>query len=822
MAVPDRIEELVAQSVVTGIDFIFIYPSQTQLDVYFLRDPVTLDDPLINHIGEIKIYSPSGAAEPITPSIAGIFNVDGFNVLRLLTDHPGNFAIYNLLIDDPRMDPYYNDVPFSFKANCPSDLDCKPPDHECPFEAPVDFPVDYTARDFWSYRRALIEFASLRYPGWPDRLAADAGVMVAELMSAVGDEMAYYQDRIGREAYLETATQRRSIRKHALLVDYPIHDGLGAFAWINFMVNGLAGTGTVPVGTNIWALGQNGVRIDFEVGLGLNDPIPLHTYGVNDVINELKVYRWDADQLCLPVGTTECYVEGNVQASLLNFLGFTPDRVNGKWVLLKTKPINPAQPERAQMVRLITVKDSTDPVTLLPITQLIWDEDQALEFEMDMTVMVVNGNMLPATAGKTFAQYFITGGNLDTLPAAASLKLQIDAQTAGLEILQAIEREGNDDSITYRCTFLGSEAVNPVWLGADALKARPEIILEELKFDGFNWILKENWNWKPSLVGVDSSDAQDPDFSFDDGSWRRVKGYWRLGQEIVHEDYANGNGTTIRFGNDLFGRMPAENAVFKSTFRLGGGRQANVSPESIKFFDKPSLNFIVSVSNPLNAVNGKDPEAFNHIRQSAPQAFRTITYRAVRPEDYAEAAERLSWVQKAGAAFRWTGSWLTVFVTPDPKNAVSLTDIWRSDLSDQLNRFRQAGREAYSLDPQYADIDLEIEICAQPFVFPGELKERLLISLFGKKGVVPVIGFFSPDRFSFGDPLDRSQLESWMQRIEGVKAVESIMIRRRGEFGWKLFEDYFYNPGMQSIIRVENDLLHPERGTLKIHIHGGA
>ena len=43
----------------------------------------------------------------------------------------------------------------------------------------------------------------------------------------------------------------------------------------------------------------------------------------------------------------------------------------------------------------------------------------------------------------------------------------------------------------------------------------------------------------------------------------------------------------------------------------------------------------------------------------APEAFRAVTYRAVRPEDYAEAAERLPWVQRAGATFRWTGSWLT-------------------------------------------------------------------------------------------------------------------------------------------------------------------
>ncbi len=228
MSTPDRIENLLGSIGGYRIDFIYVHPDQVTLDVYFLRDPATLDSPLPDNLGDIKIYSPSGAAGPIQVTIIGLMNTGPGNFLRLLADRPGNFVLYNLLIKDDRIDPYYNDVPFSFKANCKSDLDCKPPAHACLPEEQVDFPIDYSARDFWSYRNALLEFVSLRYPNWPDRIAADAGVMLAEVMSAVGDEMAYYQDRIGREAYLESATQRRSVRRHARLVDYEMENGLGA------------------------------------------------------------------------------------------------------------------------------------------------------------------------------------------------------------------------------------------------------------------------------------------------------------------------------------------------------------------------------------------------------------------------------------------------------------------------------------------------------------------------------------------------------------------------------------------------------------------
>ena len=140
---------------------------------------------------------------------------------------PAGFG-YRLHIDDTRIDPFFNDVTFSFKAACPRDIDCAPPAHECAPEPAVDFPVDYLARDFWSLRGALLEFAAQRYPDWQDRLEADVGVMLAEVMSALGDERAFAQDRVAREATLETATQRRSVPRLSRPIHYVMPDGLGA------------------------------------------------------------------------------------------------------------------------------------------------------------------------------------------------------------------------------------------------------------------------------------------------------------------------------------------------------------------------------------------------------------------------------------------------------------------------------------------------------------------------------------------------------------------------------------------------------------------
>ena len=84
----------------------------------------------------------------------------------------------------------------------------------------VNFPVDYLARDFISFRNALLDFAAQRYP-WSQTIEADAGVMLAEVMAALGDDLSYIQDRYAREAYLETATQRRSLRYHTQVSRLP-------------------------------------------------------------------------------------------------------------------------------------------------------------------------------------------------------------------------------------------------------------------------------------------------------------------------------------------------------------------------------------------------------------------------------------------------------------------------------------------------------------------------------------------------------------------------------------------------------------------------
>ena len=828
ISAPDRLEELKIQTHVTGIDFIYVYPTQKKMDIHFLLAPDSLDDKMVDRPGnanpftdksKIRIYNAAGDVpdKPVTDLQWKTSGTEDF--IQILVDVPGDFTLYNLLIDDTRIDPFYNDILFDFKANCPSELDCKPAPKECPPESWVDFPVDYMARDFWSYRQALLDFASLRYPQWPDRLEADAGVMLAELMSAAGDEMAYYQDRVSREAYLETATQRRSLRRHARLVDYTLHDGLGAQAWLSVSVNNHT-QGLIPAGIDVIGKSESGIHIRFETGRGLKEQLAGVTYAVDADLNSLTPHIWDKDRACLPAGSTVLYVEGHhlpdpaPVIGELKFDDFPDGELPGKWVILQTDPVNPAQPARVHLVRLIEISNDIDHVLNVPVTRLVWENKQSTPFEMDLTVLSVHCNIIPATAGLTNTAYFLTGINFTDLPAPQQQPLH---QLNGFSDPEtAVERTGPGGSVIYLFSLPGSEQQLMVQKGADPFNATPEINIEEMMFDGANWIPNGvQWEYTPSFVGIDSADPGDKSYSLEDGTWKRVVGYQRTGQEIIHRDYASNKGVTVRFGDDVFGQTPKNSTVFRVYYRLGNGKWDNVSPGTLQTMEAvPGLS--LSVTNPLSANNGMDPQTPAELRQLAPDAFRSVTYRAVRPEDYAEAAERLDWVQRAGAAFRWTGSWLSVFVTPDPEGTVILQDDKRKDLMRQLNLFRQAGREVYVSDPVFANLDVEIKICVEQNAHAGEVEERVIEKMLGKKGMYPVTGYFSPDRFTFGDPLNRSTLEASVQSVPGVRAVEEIHFRRRGWFDWRLFTEFLYSPGTDHIIRVENDRLHPERGSLKI------
>ena len=882
MANEDRLTLLLSQKKVTGIDFIQVVEpmEQTVLRIFFSINPDELDDPIVNTDdlpvevppASVNITSLSGGEQLATVPVVQatyrqvMLGEQLCTVLEIQTTEPGDFSIYQLTINsaenpdepEPRIDRFFNSVEFSFKQGCPSPLDCKPPDPECPPETLVDFPVDYLARDFVSLRNALLDFAAQRYPDWTEKIEADAGVMLAEVMAALGDELSYIQDRYAREAYLETATQRRSLRHHARLIDYPIDEGLSASTFLDLTVNEEAGEFGgifVEAGSLVWAPSQGEAPIPFELGSGLfaqtetkaqpdklKEEVP-QQFWVHAAWNSIPVHIPDESEPCLPVGTTELFLQEH-------FPRYIPDEDEqlptppateqellefwqGKWMLLQTTPEDPSIPMRRHLVRIVEVEqtvdplcfDESDPTEPQKITRIQWEDAQALPFEMCLRDLEVRGNLVFATAGETIGEYFRIRANDAIPPDRAD------------EVSPALERQGPLDdiecqrSVSFRYSLQQTETRGLGWLSKEG-KARPEIELQKVDAETLAPLSPVDlWHWQPTLL--DSTRFQQH-FTLEDGTWRRVIGFRRIGETITHADYATDSGFTIRFGDGEFGKIPEEETVFQVRYRTGPGTKANLPADTVTNLSNPidgTVFFnlvnpddtiselddeITAVTNPFPITNGRDPEPAEVVKQLAPEAFRALTFRAVRPEDYAEIAERLPWVQRAGARFRWTGSWLSTFVTADPLNAFELSLEQRTELTNLMDCVRQVGREVFVRNPRYVNLDLEIQFCVEPSAYPGQVQARVKEALLGRGGLRPSKGFFDPDCFTFGTPLNRSTLEATIQAVAGVLGVEQMRIRARGITDWRRFDELTFTVGAEQIIRLRNEPRFPEQGSLRL------
>ena len=748
--------------------------------------------------------------------------------LEITVASPGDFSLHRLFIDDARVDPFFNNTIFSFKQGCPSVFDCR---DDCPPELleSLDYPVDYLARDFWSYRRALLDFAAGRYPNWKEPLEADQAVMLMEIMAALGDEFAYTQDRYAREATLPTATQRRSRSGLARLVDYLPDPGLAAETDLVVWVAAGGGGETCAIGARAWALPEGRTPIPYSA---------IASVWHHEAWNEIPLHCPDSDVACLPKGATEAYLltDAPNAGQLPPGEPLSPQEFwVGRRIILRAIPADPAEPRRAFAVTLTGVTPMTDslaptPGVATPIAHITWDEPTPWPLPLAETTALVN--TVRVRAGEEIVEHFRVGP--DDILAATYAALPAPDLARLLALPRAVERESawqpgrEGRGRIQRYGLRASETAGLGWLhppeatGLANLRVRtPMLRITEVEPPNYTPDAQgAAWSFARDML---TSDLDSTTFTLEEGMWREATVHQRpLQPDFVFQDYASNDGWTIRFGDGAFGRPPEDGTVIEARYMTAPGTAANLSPDSVAHLAPPAgagpddfASYAEAVTNPLAITSGSDEETPENIRISAPEAYRALPLRAVRPGDFSDILQRLPWVQRANATVRWTGSWATYFIAADPVGGFALTDAERRELNDEIDCIRQATRDARAADPDYVDIDLEIEVCAKATSYPGEVAERVTEALTAP-------GFFSPDNFTFGQPLRRSGLESAIQCVPGVKGVEKIRLRERTKRDWHDFTEAELAVEPWQIVRLQNDPLYPGRGALRVTADGGA
>lgn len=308
-----------------GLDYVEVSPDQTVLTATFIgHAPDGLVERNFLVEGGRRV---SGIRVTRVETVATAGDDDA---LALWVDKIGDASTYTLRLVDDRdrptsppagVDPYYDRANFSFKALCPNPLDCKTDDacREEPKPAPL---LDYLAKDYASFRALILDRLALVMPDWQERHEADIGIALVELLAYVGDQLSYFQDAVATEAYLETAKQRISVRRHGRLVDFMLHEGCNARAWMVLdtdeplltIAPGELGFITPPIGMHVSGSLR---RVDllsvppssYEEFRPYDESVPVVARKAHGTI---RFHTWGDESCCLPKGSTRATLVGRL------------------------------------------------------------------------------------------------------------------------------------------------------------------------------------------------------------------------------------------------------------------------------------------------------------------------------------------------------------------------------------------------------------------------------------------------------------------------------------------------------------------------------
>jgi Baseplate J-like protein len=742
---------------------------------------------------------------------------DGVPYLELTVDRAGDFSVYTLVVDAPgELDPAFSRQPFSFKAGCPSDLDCAV-EPDCPVETVAPPAIDYLAKDYASFQQLLLDLATARVPGWTERHEADLGVALVELLAYVADDLSYYQDAVANEAFLETARQRESVRRHAKLIDYPMHEGANASGFVHLTV---ASAGAVPAGTVVASRittpvtpgasappGPVIAAADADRAIAAADAVFQVVQGcrVDPRENELAIHTWGDAGCCLPTGATEVDLVGKVSLAPGDLLLL--EEVRGQATGLHED----ADPEHRQVVRLTRVDHLEDPLLAmgyrgprprrkydrsLPVTRVRWSEADALGFPLCVSTVLPEGTALTGVS--------VARGNVLLADHGRTVEDEdhpIVAPGPGGVASRVRLRQG---PLTFRATRPALPGDPPPddsvasLVGRSPHGAESQVTLDVVTPTG----TQPGWRPVPDLLDSDS-----------------------FAREFVVEMGRDGR-ALLRFGDDEFGQAPPGGATARVTYRVGNGAAGNVGQEALAHVVTPvpipdRWPEITGVRNPLPAFGGVDPEAIEQVRRLAPAAFHAELYRAVTEADYARAAEKLPEVSRATATFRWTGSWYTVFVAVDPRGRDRLDDDLQDRVRAFLTRYQQTGYDLEIDPPVFVPLEIGIRVCVDPDHFRADVRRAVADALSNRRLPDGRLGFFHPDNFSFREAVYLSRLYAAVEAVEGVDSAEVVTFNRLGRPPAGELEAARIEMARLEVARLDNDPNVPEHGLLTLTMLGG-
>jgi hypothetical protein len=281
---------------------------------------------------------------------------------------------------------------------------------------------------------------------------------------------------------------------------------------------------------------------------------------------------------------------------------------------------------------------------------------------------------------------------------------------------------------------------------------------------------------------------------------------------------------TLRFGDGELGQQPTAHSRFLATYRTGSGPAGNVGAEAIShlIYHQHKVDGIRRVRNPLPARGGTAPEPIQEVKLFAPHAFRQRLERAITADDYAAIVMRdFPQVQRAAAKLCWTGSWYEVLVAVDARGQAVAEPSLLERIAGHLHRYRRMGHDVVVHPARQVPLEITLRICVLPTHLRGHVKAALLDRLSSRRQRHGRPGFFHPDNLTFGEGITLSSLVAAAQAIPGVESVTVKTLQRLDEPSPQAIEEGILPLSPLEVARLDNDPNMPENGRLTLELEGG-
>jgi len=742
--------------------------------------------------------------------------------IEIVVDRGGDFSTYTLQavargldskqrpvwIPHPGFDPQYNQIDFVFTVDCPTELDCAQ-EQLCPPPQRERMAINFLAKDYATFRQLIFDRLAVVLPNWKNRFVPDLGVTLVEVLAYAADYLSYYQDAVATEAYLATARQRVSVRRHARLVDYAMHEGCNARA-------------LVVVGTTDRLRIEPG-KARFITRPDSNFPVELPadalarltsgSFTIFEAVaatdlhaghESINIYTWGDSQCCLPKGATAATLTDEWIGGAANQTRKLQLQAGDFLILEEVIGPQTGLPADRDLshrcgVRLTSVERDVDPLTQTPVLNVSWSKDDALPFPLCLSsigppprcalltnVSVARGNVVLVDHGQGVSESLPRVDIVESFP-------RCEDENAPGEVTHAPGRfrpRLSNPGLTFR-QIPPDEAPVAKLFSQDPHRATPVIALSN--------------NWTPSR---DLIESRSTDRHF-----------------VVEID--NDRVSWLRFGDGTHGALAPAGVALEANYRIGNGRAGNVGAESIQHLLWVSpvniSGVVVSVRNPMPARGGVDPQSIQEAKLFAPGAFRKELERAITAEDYAAIARRefpLE-VQRAAAQLRWNGSWYEALVAIDAFATEQASDDLLERIEHRLRRFRRLGHDLRV----GAAIRIPVLISLQVCVKAAYLRAHVLADLEARFGTAMLpdgsLGFFNPDNLTFGEGLFLSQILSVAQSVPGVESVKALQFQRLFEPSSSGTDAGVIHFGPFEIAVCDSDPSFPENGRIEFKLGGG-